>query len=83
MRCSLRIKRSAAKGRPPPPVGRHRLVYEWQQQELVVLVVRVGHRKDVDRRTDQGRSRRSQPSSGSQRMPSISSGSGQKESSRH
>jgi mRNA interferase RelE/StbE len=30
-------------------VGCYRIVYEWQQQELVVLVVRVGHRKDVDR----------------------------------
>ncbi len=49
MRCSLRINRSAAKGRPPPPGGRHRHVYEWQQQELVVLVVRVGHRKEVVR----------------------------------
>ena len=30
-------------------VGRYRIVYEWQQQELVVLVVRVGHRKEVYR----------------------------------
>ncbi|MFQ6539519.1 MULTISPECIES: type II toxin-antitoxin system RelE family toxin [Aphanothece] len=33
MRCSLR----------------YRVVYEWQQQELVALVVRVGHRHDVYR----------------------------------
>jgi mRNA interferase RelE/StbE len=30
-------------------VGRYRVVYEWQQQQLVVLVVRIGHRKDVYR----------------------------------
>ncbi len=30
-------------------VGRYRIVDEWQQQELVVLIVRVGHRKDVYR----------------------------------
>ena len=29
--------------------GLYRIVYEWQQQELVVLIVRVGHRKDVYR----------------------------------
>ena len=28
-------------------VGRFRVVYEWQQQELIILVVRIGHRKDV------------------------------------
>ncbi len=30
-------------------VGRYRIVYEWQKQELVVLIVRVGHRKEVYR----------------------------------
>jgi mRNA interferase RelE/StbE len=84
MRCSLRIKRSAAKALAALPrpdrlrvvaaidklcetpaagsalkgefeglrrlrVGRYRIVYEWQQQQLVVLVVRIGHRKDVYR----------------------------------
>jgi mRNA interferase RelE/StbE len=84
MRCSLRIKRSAAKALQAVPkpervrlltaidrlcespsagsalkgefeglrrlrVGRYRIVYEWQQQELVVLIVRVGHRRDVYR----------------------------------
>ena len=84
MRCSLRIKRSAAQALAALPradrlrlvaaidklcevpaagsalkgefeglrrlrVGRYRIVYEWQQQELVVLVVRVGHRKEVYR----------------------------------
>jgi len=84
MRCSLRIKRSAAKALEAVPkadrlrlltaidrlcesplagsalkgefeglrrlrVGRYRIVYEWQRQELVVLIVRVGHRKDVYR----------------------------------
>ena len=84
MRCSLRIKRSAAKALAALPradrlrlaaaidklcevpaagsalkgefeglrrlrVGGYRIVYEWQQQELVVLVVRVGHRKEVYR----------------------------------
>ena len=84
MRCSLRIKRSAAKALAALPmadrlrmvaaidrlcetptagsalkgefeglrrlrVGRYRVVYEWQQQQLVVLVVRIGHRKDVYR----------------------------------
>ncbi len=28
-------------------VGRFRIVYEWQQQALIILVVRIGHRKDV------------------------------------
>ena len=84
MRCSLRIKRSAAKALQALPredrmrvvaaidklcdtpaagsalkgefeglrrlrVGRYRVVYEWQQQQLLVLVVRVGHRRDVYR----------------------------------
>ena len=84
MRCSLRIKRSAAKALQALPrperlrlltaidrlcespsagsalkgefeglrrlrVGRYRIVDEWQQQELVVLVVRVGRRKEVYR----------------------------------
>jgi len=30
-------------------VGRYRVVYEVQNNELVVLVVRIGHRKDVYR----------------------------------
>jgi mRNA-degrading endonuclease RelE of RelBE toxin-antitoxin system len=30
-------------------VGHYRIVYEWQRSELVVLVVRIGHRKDVYR----------------------------------
>lgn len=30
-------------------VGEHRIVYEIQDQALVVLVVRVGHRRDVYR----------------------------------
>ncbi len=84
MRCSLQIKRTAAKelGAIPKPdrlrliaaidrlretpaagsalkgefeglrrlrVGRYRVVYEWRQSELVVLVVRVGHRREVYR----------------------------------
>jgi mRNA interferase RelE/StbE len=84
MRCSLRIKRSAAKNLAALPrqdrerlvdaidklrdvpaagsalkgefeglrrlrVGHYRIVYEWQRSELVVLVVRIGHRKDVYR----------------------------------
>lgn len=28
-------------------VGRFRIVYEWQQQALIILVVRIGHRKDI------------------------------------
>lgn len=28
-------------------VGRFRIVYELQQQALIILVVRIGHRKDV------------------------------------
>jgi mRNA interferase RelE/StbE len=81
MRCSLRIKRSAAKNLAALPrqdrerlvdaidklrdvpaagsalkgefeglrrlrVGHYRIVYEWQRSELVVLVVRIGHRKE-------------------------------------
>jgi len=81
MRCSLRIKRSAAKTLAALPrqdrerlvhaidklrdvpaagsalkgefeglrrlrVGHYRIVYEWQRSELVVLVVRIGHRKE-------------------------------------
>lgn len=84
MRCSLRIKRSAAKELAALPrqdrerlvaaidklcdvpaagsalkgefeglrrlrVGHYRIVFEWLQSEVVVLVVRIGHRKDVDR----------------------------------
>ena len=84
MRCSLRIKRSAAKALAAIPkrererlidaidqlcetpaagsalkgefeglrrlrVGPYRVVYEWQRDELVVLVVRIGHRGDVYR----------------------------------
>ncbi len=30
-------------------VGQYRVVYEWQQQALVILVVRIGHRRDVYR----------------------------------
>ena len=30
-------------------VGRYRVVYEWQRSELVILVVRVGHRLEVYR----------------------------------
>jgi mRNA-degrading endonuclease RelE of RelBE toxin-antitoxin system len=30
-------------------VGRYRLVYEWQRRELVVLVIRIGHRREVYR----------------------------------
>ena len=79
MRCSLRIKRSAAKAFASLPkvdrerlveaidllcetpaagsalkgefeglrllrVGRYRVVYEWQRSDLVILVVRIGHR---------------------------------------
>jgi len=84
MRCSLRIKRSAAKAlaaiaRPERlrivaaidrlcdspaagsalkgefeglrrlRVGRYRVVDEWQQHELLVLVVRIGRRREVYR----------------------------------
>ena len=84
MRCSLRIKRSAAKALAAIPkpergrlvdaidrlcespaagsalkgefeglrrlrVGRYRVVYEWQRSELVVLVIRIGHRREVYR----------------------------------
>ena len=30
-------------------VGRYRVVYEWQRRDLVILVVRVGHRREVVR----------------------------------
>ena len=30
-------------------VGHFRVVYEWQRNELVILVVRIGHRRDVYR----------------------------------
>lgn len=30
-------------------VGHFRVVYEWQRSELVILVVRIGHRRDVYR----------------------------------
>ena len=30
-------------------VGRYRVVYEWQRSELMILVVRVGHRREVYR----------------------------------
>jgi mRNA interferase RelE/StbE len=84
MRCSLRIKRSAAKNLAELPrqdrerlvdaidqlcevpaagsalkgefeglrrlrVGPYRVVYEWQRSELVILVVRIGHRREVYR----------------------------------
>jgi mRNA interferase RelE/StbE len=84
MRCSLRIKRSAAKALAAIPkpererlitaidrlcdtpaagsalkgeyeglrrlrVGRYRVVYEWQRRELVVLVIRIGRRREVYR----------------------------------
>ena len=84
MRCSLRIKRSAAKALAALPkadrvrlveainllcdtpaagsalkgefeglrrlrVGNYRVVYEWQRSELVILVVRIGHRREVYR----------------------------------
>ena len=84
MRCSLRIKRSAAKALAAVPkldreriigaidllcetpaagaalkgefeglrrlrVGHYRVVYEWQRIDLVILVVRIGHRREVYR----------------------------------
>ena len=84
MRCSLRIKRSAAKALAALPkadrlrvigaidlfcdtpaagsalkgefeglrglrVGSYRVVYEWQRSELLILVVRIGHRRKVYR----------------------------------
>jgi len=84
MRCSLRIKRSAAKALAAIPmsdrvrvieaidmlcdtpaagsalkgefeglrrlrVGHYRVVYEWQRSELVILVLRIGHRREVYR----------------------------------
>jgi mRNA interferase RelE/StbE len=84
MRCSLQIKRSAAKSLASLPkpdrvrvveaidllcdtpaagsalkgefeglrrirVGHYRVVYEWQRSELVILVVRIGHRREVYR----------------------------------
>lgn len=30
-------------------VGHFRVVYEWERTELVILVVRIGHRRDVYR----------------------------------
>ena len=30
-------------------VGHYRVVYEWQRSELVILVVRIGHRREVYR----------------------------------
>jgi mRNA-degrading endonuclease RelE of RelBE toxin-antitoxin system len=30
-------------------VGHVRVVYEWQRSELVILVVRIGHRREVYR----------------------------------
>ena len=30
-------------------VGNYRVVYEWQRSELVILVVRIGHRSEVYR----------------------------------
>jgi len=30
-------------------VGRYRVVYEWQRRDLVILVVRVGYRRQVYR----------------------------------
>ena len=30
-------------------VGLYRVVYEWQRSELVILVVRIGHRREVYR----------------------------------
>ena len=29
--------------------GHYRVVYEWQRSELVILEVRIGHRRDVYR----------------------------------
>ena len=33
-------------------VGLYRVVYEWQRSELVILVVRIGHRREVYRRRE-------------------------------
>ena len=30
-------------------VSHYRVVYEWQRSELVILVVRIGHRREVYR----------------------------------
>jgi mRNA interferase RelE/StbE len=30
-------------------VGHYRVVYEWQHNELLILVVRIGHRREVYR----------------------------------
>ncbi|MCP9915150.1 type II toxin-antitoxin system RelE family toxin [Cyanobium sp. ATX 6F1] len=30
-------------------VGHYRVVYEWQRSELVILVLRIAHRRVVDR----------------------------------
>ena len=30
-------------------VGSYRIVYEWRQSELMILVVRIGHRREVYR----------------------------------
>ena len=30
-------------------VGHYRVVYQWQRSELVILVVRIGHRREVYR----------------------------------
>jgi mRNA interferase RelE/StbE len=30
-------------------VGHYRVVYEWQRSELLILVVRIGHRREVYR----------------------------------
>ncbi len=30
-------------------VGAYRIVYEWRQRELMIFVVRIGHRREVYR----------------------------------
>jgi mRNA interferase RelE/StbE len=30
-------------------VGHYRVIYEWQRNELLILVVRIGHRREVYR----------------------------------
>jgi mRNA-degrading endonuclease RelE of RelBE toxin-antitoxin system len=30
-------------------VGHYRVVYEWQRSALVIMVVRIGHRREVYR----------------------------------
>ena len=43
------LSRESSEGLRRLRVGRYRMVYEWQRRDLVILVVRVGHRREVVR----------------------------------